>query len=167
MRKLVILGLMAAAVVPSAASAQSWGEVRRDHRELREEQQELNRARRYGDRGDIREERRDVHEARRELNEDLRDYRRWNRNSWRDYRYSNRNNFARGSWRSPYRYQRFQPGWRIGAGYYGGNHVIQDPWRYRLPPVRGYHRWVRHYDDVLLVDMRRGMVVDVMRGFFW
>lgn len=167
MRNLIILGLMAAAVLPSAASAQSRGEVRHDRRELREEKQELRHARRYGDRRDVREERRDVREAREELGEDLRDYRRWNRNNWRDWRTSNRGTFSRGYWRSPYRYQRFQPGWRISSGYYGGHHMIQDPWRYRLPPVRGAYRWVRHYDDVLLVDMRRGMVVDVMRGFFW
>ena len=31
----------------------------------------------------------------------------------------------------------------------------------------GYTRWVRHYNDVLLVDYHRGYVVDVIRGFFY
>ena len=44
--------------------------------------------------------------------------------------------------------------------------MIADPWRYRLPPARGYQRWVRHYDDVLLVDVRRGVVIQVIRGFY-
>jgi hypothetical protein len=28
-------------------------------------------------------------------------------------------------------------------------------------------RWVRFYDDLLLVDVRRGYVVDVIRNVYW
>ena len=28
-------------------------------------------------------------------------------------------------------------------------------------------RWVRNYDDLMLVDIRRGIVIDVIRGFYW
>ena len=55
MRKLIILGLLAATVAPSVASAQSYGEARRSERQLREEKRDLRQAQRYGDRGDVRE----------------------------------------------------------------------------------------------------------------
>ena len=38
---------------------------------------------------------------------------------------------------------------------------------YRLPPAWGPYRWVRYWDDALLVDTRTGMVVDVIYSFFW
>jgi hypothetical protein len=28
-------------------------------------------------------------------------------------------------------------------------------------------RWIRYYDDALLVDIRDGYVVDVIHDFFW
>jgi hypothetical protein len=36
-----------------------------------------------------------------------------------------------------------------------------------LPPVYGPYRWVRYWDDALLVDVRSGRVVDVIHNFFW
>ena len=164
MRKLIILGLMAATVLPAAApaSAQSRGEIRRDRQELREERRELRQARRHGDARDVRHERRDVREARRELREDRAD-----RRDWRAYRNDNRRLYSRGHWRAPFAYRSFRPGVRIGVGYYAPNYYISDPRRYRLPAARGGLRWVRHYDDALLVDVRRGIVVDVIRNFYW
>lgn len=173
MRKLIILGLMAATIAPAtAASAQSAAEVRHSQRELREEQRELRDAYRYGDRRDVRDERRDVRQAQRELRDDVRDRREWQRDNWRrnewqDYRRGHRNLYARGNWRAPYRYQAFRPGVRIARSYYAPRTFIADPWRYRLPSAPRYARWVRHYDDVLLVDTRRGIVLDVVRGFYW
>lgn len=108
------------------------------------------------DRQEIREERRDLREAKREYRQD-----------WREYRREHRNVYARGDWRSPYRYRSFGPGVRIEQRYYAPRYVIGDPWRYRLPAAHGPLRWVRHYDDVLLVNMRTGRVVEVHRNFFW
>lgn len=168
MRKLIIMGLMAATMLPAAASAQSQREVRESRQDLREEQRELNRAYRYGDRGDIRREQRDVREARQELREDRFDRNRaWGRNDWRGYRNNNRALYGRGNWNAPFRYNNFRAGVRIAPAFYGSRYFIADPWRYRLPPARGYSRWVRHYNDVLLVDTRRGIVLDVNRGFFY
>lgn len=168
MRKLILIGLMAATIAPVAAQAQSQQEIRRDRRELREERRDLDRAYRYGDRNDIRDERRDVRDARRELREDIADRNRdWRRDDWRSYRNGNRGLYARGTWRAPFRYSAFRVGGRIGPAFYGSRYFIADPWRYRLPPARGYSRWVRHYDDVLLVDTRRGIVLDVYRNFFF
>ena len=164
MRKLIILGLMAASVLPAAApaSAQSRAEIRRDRQELRQERRDVRQARRYGDVRDVRRERRDVIGARRELREDRAD-----RRNWRAYRNGNRALYRRGNWRSPYAYRSFRPGFSIGIGYYSPRYYIADPWRYRLPAAHGALRWVRHYDDALLVDVRRGIVVDVIRNFYW
>lgn len=168
MRKLIIMGLMAATMLPAAASAQSQREVRESRQDLREEQRELNRAYRYGDRGDIRREQRDVREARQELREDRFDRNRaWGRNDWRGYRNNNRALYARGNWNAPFRYNNFRAGVRIAPAFYGSRYFIADPWRYHLPPARGFNRWVRHYNDVLLVDTRRGVVLSVNRGFFF
>lgn len=177
LRKTIITALMAAVAVPGVASAQSYGELRRDRQDIREEQRELRDAQRRGDWRDVRDERRDVREARQEYREDLRDRngrnwngyngRNWGRNDWYGYRNQNRAIYARGNWRAPFRYQRFRPGVRIRPAYYGQRYVIADPWRYRLPAAAGYQRWVRHYDDLLLVDVRRGSVLRVIPGFYW
>jgi Ni/Co efflux regulator RcnB len=164
MRKLIMLGLLAATALPAAAPAfaQSRGEIRRDRQELREERRELRQARRYGDRRDVRHERRDVRDARRELREDRAD-----RRDWRAYRNHNRQLYSRGGWHSPYAYRSFRPGLTISAGYYAPRYYIPNPSRYRLPAAYGTLRWVRHYDDALLVDVGRGIVVDVIRNFYW
>lgn len=171
MRKFIATALIAAVAMPvmvPAASAQSQREVRRERQDLREEQRELRDARRYGDRRDVRREQRDVREARRDYRDAVQDRnRRWGDNDWRTYRGSNRGVYARGSWRAPFRYQGFRTGVRIAPTYFGSRYFIADPWRYRLPPAGRYQRWVRHYDDVLLVDTRRGVVVRVYRNFFW
>ena len=183
MRKLILTALIAATafpvIAPTVANAQSNGEIRRDRRDVRQEQRQLNDAYRRGDRSDIRNERRDVRDARQELREDVgdrrndwRDNRRddrrnWGRNDWRGYRDQNRNIYARGNWNAPFRYNVFRSGVRIAPTYYGSRYFINDPWRYRLPNPGFNQRWVRHYNDVLLVDTRRGFVIDVIRNFYW
>lgn len=163
MRKFVILAAMAATVLPVAAQAQTR-ELRRDRQELREERRDLRQAQRYGDRRDVRRERRDVRQASRELRQDRRD---WRRDDWRGWRNNNRGLYARGNWRSPYRYQAFRPGITISAGYYSPRYYVNDWNRYRLPRPGRNLRWVRHYDDILLINVRNGRVVDVIRNFYW
>ncbi|MBN8839272.1 MAG: RcnB family protein [Sphingomonadales bacterium] len=165
MRKLIIGVLMAATAFPAIASAQTNDDLRRDRRDVREQQQQLDQARRYGDRHDVRREQRDLRDARQNLRDDRNHA--WGRDDWRGWRDQNRSLYARGNWNAPFRYQSFRAGVRIAPNYYGQRYWIADPWRYRLPPARPYTRWVRHYNDVLLIDYRRGIVVDVMRNFFW
>lgn len=178
MRKLILSALMAATVIPGVASAQSYGELRRDRQDIREERRDVREAQRRGDWRRVEGERRDLRDARREYREDLRDARRdrrdwgdrdrpWGRNDWQSYRTQNRALYARGNWRAPFRYNTFRPGVRIAPNYYGQRYWINDPWRYRLPPARANARWVRHYNDVILVDYRRGIVLDVIRNFYW
>ncbi len=107
------------------------------------------------------------HDGRHDVRHDANDRnRQWGRNDWRGWRDHNRALYARGNWRAPFRYTAFRVGARIAPSYYGPSYFIADPWRYRLPPARPGARWVRHYDDVLLVDVRRGIVLDVIRGFY-
>ncbi len=171
MRKLILSALVAASILPTAAVAQSYGELRRDRQDIREEQRDLRDAQRRGDWRDVRDARGDLRDARREYREDRRDHindrRNWGRDDWRAYRNQNRALYARGNWRAPFRYTTFRPGVRIAPTYFGQRYWINDPWRYRLPPARPGTRWVRHYNDVLLVDYRRGTVIDVLRSFYW
>lgn len=171
MRKLIASLLIAATALPVIATpayAQSPGELRRDRRDIREERRDVRDAQRYGTRRDVRDERGDLRNARREYREDLRDRdRRWGNDDWRRYRQNNRALYSRGGWNAPFRYQHFRPGTRIRSVYYGPRYVISDPWRYRLPPIGGYQRWVRHYDDLLLIDVRRGTVLRVIPSFYW
>lgn len=173
MRKLMMAGLMAATLVPVAAQAQyidrgEARELRRDRQDIREERRELDRAYRSGDPQRIRNERGDLREARQEYREEFREARRdYGRNDWRSYRYSNRELYRGGRWNSPYRYRSFSPGVRIGVGYYQPRYYVNDYGRYRLPRPGYNQRWVRHYNDVLLIDVRSGFVRDVIRGFYW
>jgi Nickel/cobalt transporter regulator len=105
------------------------------------------------------------------------DSRRWD-NGWRnDRRYDYRShrqrygdNYRIGRYHAPdrySRYRRFNIGLYLGHSYYNDHYWINDPWQYRLPDVWGSYRWVRYYDDVILIDVRNGYVVDVIYDFFW
>lgn len=172
MKKAITAALLAAVSIPTmaipTASAQSNAELRRDRQDIRQERRDVRRAQERGDHRGVRQERRELRGARREYREDLRDRdRRWGDNDWRNWRNSNRGLYSRGRWNAPFRYQAFRPGLRIGLNFYGPRYRIADPWRYRLPRP-GYNQvWVRHYDDLILVDTRRGVVIRVIRGFYW
>lgn len=131
---------------------------------------------------DTREFRRDRFEDRRDFQRDRnwsgnnrgynwnRDWRRDPRYNWQDWRRNNRGyNFGRyyapRGWN--YGYRRFSLGVILSAPLFAQNYWINDPYDYRLPPADGPYRWVRYYDDVLLVDVRDGRVVDVIHDFFW
>lgn len=158
MRTPIILSLMAAVAAPSIAQAQSLGEARQSQRELREERRDLREAQMYGDRRDVREARRDLRDARREARED-----------WRDYRKAHRDVYRRPAYVGPrgYVYRPVAVGYRFQPHYYSGRYVISDPYRYRLPRPTGYNRWVRYGNDVVLVNVRTGRVLEVHNGFFW
>ncbi len=151
MRKLIMLSLMAAVAIPAGVSAQSRGEIRRDQRELREEQRDLRDARRSGDRREIREERRDVRDARQELREDRRDRRRT-------------------VYRAPYRgwrYSQLRPGIQLRPLFYSQRYFIANPAQYRLPRVGRFQRWIRYGDDLVLVNVRTGRVIRVLRNRYY
>ena len=75
-----------------------------------------------------------------------------------------------GPYYAPYRshrYSRLSIGFYLDSLFFQPRFFITDPWAYRLPPVYGPYQWVRYYDDVLLVDIYTGEVVDVINDFFW
>ncbi|MDB5698261.1 MAG: hypothetical protein JWN69_1065 [Alphaproteobacteria bacterium] len=98
------------------------------------------------DRRDVREERRDLQDARHELREDRRDRR-------------------RSQYVAPYRdwtYRSIAPGYQLRSGFYGSRYVV-DPARYRLRAIGRNQRWIRYGDDLVLVNVRTGRVIQVLR----
>ena len=99
-----------------------------------------------------------------------RDWRRDQRYDWQRHRYSNRNLFSGNRYYAPYGwnygYRRFSIGFSLSYVLYDQRYWIEDPYAYRLPPADGPYRWVRYYEDVLLVDLRSGQVVDAIYDFF-
>jgi Ni/Co efflux regulator RcnB len=154
-RFLITAAAVAATLSPMAAQAQTR-ELQRDRQDVREERRELREAQRYGDRGDIREERGEYRDAKREYRED-----------WRDYRDRNRNVFRGNRFNAPFRYRSFNSGVSIGTSYYAPRYRIGNYSTYRLPQPGRYQTYVRHYNDVLLVNTRTGRVVRAYRGFYW
>lgn len=157
-------------------------EVKRDHRQ---EHQEVHSDTHRGYRADHREihrsdpTRREHRVFHREVNRDHQTlHREWDRNwrgnqnyDWRSYRSRYGSLYQAPGYYDPfgsaYGYRRYSVGFSLGRQYYSSGYIINDPWRYRLPPATGSYRWVRYYDDVLLVDVFSGRVVDVIYNFFW
>lgn len=98
------------------------------------------------------------------------DWRRDQRYNWQGYRAQNRVIFQVGRYYAPYNGYYYRPlgiGFFLDQAFFGENYWIGDPGYYRLPPAYGPYRWVRYYDDVLLVNIYTGEVVDEIHDFFW
>ena len=97
------------------------------------------------------------------------DWRRDHRYDWRSYRNRYSSLYRLGRYYDPYgwNYRRFSTGYNLWPSYYGSSFWLNDPWQYRLPPAYGPYRWVRYYDDALLVNIYTGQVADVIYHFFW
>jgi len=97
------------------------------------------------------------------------DWRRDHRYDWRNYRNSHRSIFRLGIYYDPFgwNYRLYGIGWRLWPSYYSSNYWLNDPYMYRLPYAPWPYKWVRYYDDALLVNTMTGEVVDVMYDFFW
>ncbi len=168
----------------NSGSRQDWRDGRNDgrsdgrqadRRDDRNNYRDGYRDGRQADRRDNRSNYRDGYRDGRQAG--YQDNRRWDR-SWRDnnrynwshYRNQNRNIFRIGRYYSPYSgysYRRLSIGFTLSNLFYSNRYWINDPWQYRLPAVYGPYRWVRYYDDVLLVNTYTGEVVDVIHDFFW
>lgn len=140
MRKFILVTAIAAMALPNAALAQQrdW---RHDRSEVRH------------DRRDVREDRRELHRGEREAHRDRRDVR-------RDAQYA-----------APYRNWRYRPvtvGYRLAPVFYGPRYYISDYGYYHLqaPPHR-WLRWIRYGNDLLLVNIRTGRVLDVIHYRYW
>lgn len=100
-----------------------------------------------------------------------RDWRRDSRYDWARWRAANRGAFHLPRYYAPYGwnrgYNRFSVGVILSSVLFAQNYWINDPWAYRLPEADGDLRWVRYYNDALLVDLYSGEVVDVIHDMFW
>jgi hypothetical protein len=155
---------------------QGWAQGRDEWRN-RNDQRDWNRGRegwrdngrRDGDRNDVRryDDRTRWAQQRRWDN----GWRQDRRYDWHSYRARYGDRFRVGRYYAPrgwnYGYRSFSIGVYLSSLLYANNYWIDDPYDYRLPPAYGTLRWVRYYDDALLVDIRDGYVVDVINNFFW
>ncbi|MBC2668632.1 RcnB family protein [Novosphingobium piscinae] len=99
-----------------------------------------------------------------------RQWRQDRRYDWRSWRNGHREIYRVGRYTPPFRnyaYRRLGIGIIIDNGFFGSRYWINDPWMYRLPPAFGPYRWIRYYDDALMVNIYDGQVVDVIYDFFW
>ncbi|MGE0180511.1 MAG: RcnB family protein [Sphingomonas sp.] len=132
---------------------------------------------RYGNRDQrreaFREQRRDRRDARQERRGDRRDWNRGWRNdrryAWQNWRHQNRNLFRLPPYYSPYNYgyRRFSAGLFLDRLFFGQRYWINDPFYYRLPAAPYGTQWIRYYNDVILVDVYTGEIIDVIHDFFW
>lgn len=146
MKKLTAITLSVCAALSTAAFAQSEREIRKDERKVQEQTEDLRNAQDRGNRADIREAREDLRGARQELREDRRDQR-------------------TSMYVSPYRnWSQSTPdqGSRLRSKFYASRYVISNLDDYGLSPVARNQRWVRYGDDILLVNVRSGRVMQVM-----
>jgi Ni/Co efflux regulator RcnB len=92
------------------------------------------------------------------------------RYDWQGWRNSHRDIYRGGFYRPPYgygSYRRWDVGVRLPTVLFAQNYWISDPGYYRLPPIYGPYRWIRYYNDALLIDTYSGEVVDMIPDFFW
>ena len=148
--KFLTAGLIAAMMVPAVAQAQTR-QIERDRQDLREQHRDLRDAQRYGDRKDVRDARRDVRDARQDLRKSQRDWR-------QDTRYQN--------YRAPFKYQQFRVGSTLRSNYYTSAYRPSCDSRWGVPRAGRNLTYVRHYNDLLLVNERNGRVVKVYRNHF-
>ena len=135
MKKLIGLSLIAAFLVPFAASAAtSRGELYRDRQDIREERGEYRDAQRYGNWRDVREERVEYRDARREYHQDLRDWR-------QDRHRGNDRGYYRGHRSNHFGYGAYRQGGYSQSYYYRPRHSINHSGRYCGNHSYRSHRW--------------------------
>ena len=83
------------------------------------------------------------------------EHRGWDRREWGHHDWDRRD------WRGD------RDGYRDGYRRYGYDQPRYRYNNYSLPRAGWGQRWVRRGRDVLLVDVRNGYVVDVIRNFYW
>ena len=141
MRKLILLAAMAAVAVPGAAAAQRPDTSRHDTARQ--------------DRATTRHDQRTVRQDRRNLRNDRRG------NTHR----------TRSAYVAPVRNWSYRPvsvGYRLQPSFYGSRYYITDYGAYHLRAPHGrWLRWIRYGDDLLLVNIRTGRVLQVVHYAGW
>ncbi len=144
MRKFVLLAAMAAVAMPGVATAQHHHD--RDH---------------DGDRHGSSHDRHDRHHRQDRQDRD-------ERGGDRDRRGDRHHRHA--SYAAPHHNWRYRPvgvGYRLDRVYYSPRYYISDYGHYHLRTPRPWERWIRYGDDLLLVNLRTGRVLDVIHDNYW
>ena len=126
MRKLILSAALLATVLPTAAIAQSRGEIRRDRQEIRHDQKELHQDRRSARRHAV--------------------------------------------YVAPYRNWAYRPvtvGFQLRPAFFGSRYYVTNYGTYHVRAPGRYQRWIRYGDDLVLVNVRTGRVLQVVRNRFW
>ena len=168
MRKLLITGLLLASA--TAAAAQTSPAVRQDNQQDVAKDRQDN----SGDRQDIRQDRQQLHQAdvrrlkglrqeRVEHHQELQQNARELRADQHDQ------NQDRDAWRRAHRTadrdgDADREGLRLKPNFYTSRYYFNDFGRLGLPAPGPNQRWVRHDHDLVLVNVRNGMVLRVLHN---
>jgi Ni/Co efflux regulator RcnB len=144
MKKFILLAAIAAIAVPGAAQAQRHDHGRTHHV--------------------VRQDRRTVRANRQVVRSD--------RHAMRADRHLARaNRHVRRAYVAPVRHWTYHPvsvGYRLQPSFYGSRYYISDYGMYHLQaPHSRWLRWIRYGDDLLLVNIRTGRVLDVEHYRYW
>lgn len=174
MRTIILASLALATLASPLAAQTAPGEIRRDRREVNREYRDLQDARQYGSRGDIREEREEFRDARRELRSDRRERdRNGIHNDRRGHddrgRYNDQRRFRGDRYYYPrgYAYRGYNSGAYLPRAYWSSQYYIGRPAYYGLANPYAGTRWVRVGPDALLIRVRNGVVLRVVRGLYY
>jgi Ni/Co efflux regulator RcnB len=58
-------------------------------------------------------------------------------------------------------------GYQLRPAFYGPRYAITDYGYYRVHAPGRYQRWIRYGDDLLLVNIRTGRVLEVLPGRYY
>jgi Ni/Co efflux regulator RcnB len=157
MRKFILLAAMAATIVPTAAIAQRTDTPTRDRAQARGDQRTA-QANRQTARGGQRADRANSQAARS------------NQQAVR----SNQRGMAqraRSAYVAPVRNWSYRPvtvGYQLQPSFYGSRYYISDYGAYHLQAPRNrYLQWIRYGNDLLLVNIRTGRVLQVVHYRGW
>jgi Ni/Co efflux regulator RcnB len=157
MRKFILLAAMAATIVPTAAIAQRTDTTTRDRSQARNDQRTA-QANRQTARGGQRTTRANSQVARS------------NQQAVRSNQRAPAQR-ARSAYVAPVRNWSYRPvtvGYQLQPSFYGSRYYISDYGAYHLQAPRyRYLQWIRYGNDLLLVNIRTGRVLQVVHYRGW
>jgi Ni/Co efflux regulator RcnB len=152
MKKLILLAAIAAIAVPGAAQAQRHDQARHNQQVARQDRRTVRANRQV-----VRSDRNTVRANRRVARAD------------RNVARASRN--VRTAYVAPVRNWSYRPvsvGYRLQPSFYGSRYYINDYSMYHLQaPHSRWLRWIRYGNDLLLVNIRTGRVMNVVHYSGW
>lgn len=157
MRALIVAALAATSLIPAVAFAQSAREAAGAQKEVQDGLKEVDEALAKGDVQEAKEDMQEVREDAKEARED-----------WNDYKKKNPDVFRTTAYVGPdgYVYTRREVGYVFPPEYRADRYYLNDFGTYRLRAPATGHRYIRYGNDVALVEIATGRVVNLYEGFF-